>query len=327
MMDARRIVLAPEQPSANGGFTVSMVRRFFRALCAVAPDTAARLAEKLWFRPPRPGISPASREFLATGEEMSLIVNGGRVAAWSWGAGPTVILMHGWGGYGAQMQSFVEPLVRAGFRAVAFDAPSHGASQPGAHGARQSTFFEFRDVMLELSRRDESVAGVIAHSGGCTAVGTAIRAGWSIPAAVFVAPMASPLRYQRVFQQALGLTDDVLRRFRDRVEKRLSMRWEDLEMPLIPKIIDTPPVLVIHDREDRETSWRESASIADSWPEARLMTTTGLGHRRLLRDPAVVDAAVRHLHGRSRHWIPKSGVEPIEERERNEGGWQAAVQR
>ncbi|MGZ5446135.1 MAG: alpha/beta hydrolase [Thermoanaerobaculia bacterium] len=48
--------------------------------------------------------------------------------AWSWGEGPAVLLVHGWGGHAAQFQSFVEPLVRAGFRAIAFDAPSHGSS-------------------------------------------------------------------------------------------------------------------------------------------------------------------------------------------------------
>jgi pimeloyl-ACP methyl ester carboxylesterase len=209
-----------------------------------------------------------------------------------------VILMHGWGGFGAQMQAFVEPLVRGGFRAITFDALSHGGSDAGADGARQSNFFEFRDVLLELSRRVEPLAGVIAHSGGCTAVGTALRAGWRVPAAVFIAPMASPLMYQRVFQQALGLSDDVLRRFHANVEERLSFRWEDLEMPLIPKTVATPPVLVIHDRDDRETSWREGATIAEAWPDARLVTTRELGHRRLLRDVSVVEEVVGFVAAR-----------------------------
>jgi hypothetical protein len=46
--------------------------------------------------------------------------------------------------------------------------------------------------------------------------------------------------------------------------------------------------LVIHDREDVEVPWREGAAIAAAWPGAELLTTQGLGHRRILRDPAVV---------------------------------------
>jgi len=49
-------------------------------------------------------------------------------------------------------------------------------------------------------------------------------------------------------------------------------------------------VLVIHDREDRETSWQDGADVAASWPGATLITTTGLGHNRILRDPSVIDA-------------------------------------
>ena len=123
----------------------------------------------------------------------------------------------------------------------------------------------------------------------------AMRAGWRVPMAVFIAPMASPLAYRRMFQQALGMTDDVLHRFSAGVERRLGARWEDFEVPSLAARIETPPLLVLHDREDRETSWREGAEIADAWPHARLVTTTGLGHRRLLRDPEVVASVVRFL--------------------------------
>jgi pimeloyl-ACP methyl ester carboxylesterase len=49
-----------------------------------------------------------------------------------------------------------------------------------------------------------------------------------------------------------------------------------------------PPLLLVHDRQDAETGWSDSEAIARAWPGARLVTTTGLGHRRILRDPAVV---------------------------------------
>jgi pimeloyl-ACP methyl ester carboxylesterase len=50
----------------------------------------------------------------------------------------------------------------------------------------------------------------------------------------------------------------------------------------------TPPLLLVHDRQDAETGWADSDAIARAWPGARLVTTTGLGHRRILGDPAVV---------------------------------------
>ena len=50
----------------------------------------------------------------------------------------------------------------------------------------------------------------------------------------------------------------------------------------------TPPLLLVHDGQDAETGWADSEAIARAWPGARLVTTSGLGHRRILRDPEVV---------------------------------------
>jgi pimeloyl-ACP methyl ester carboxylesterase len=180
---------------------------------------------------------------------------------------------------------------------VAFDAPSHGASGPSRHGRRQSTFFDFAEAMVELGKKFAPVAGVIAHSGGGTAVAWAVRNGWlrtlsNIPGAVFIAPMGSPSAYQRVFADALSIPDPVLERFKINVERRLGFTWPELEIADVSRVADTPPLFIVHDRDDRETSWREGAEIAAAWPDARLITTNGLGHRRVLRDADVAREVV-----------------------------------
>ena len=271
-----------------------------RALSALAPGLAARVAERLWVTPPRPPIRDVSTAFLATGERFELVVDGRTVVAWRWGTGPAVILMHGWGGYGAQMQPFVEPLTRAGFTAVLFDAPAHGVSGPSRLGARRSTLFDFADALNAIARSTPAVDGVIAHSGGATAAAWALRS-WptpSVPPMVFIAPMSSPIKYREILQQRLGFSDRVMRRFIARTERKLGFGWNQLEVPDMAGQVKTPPLLVIHDRGDRETWWSDGAAIADAWPDARLHTTERLGHYRILRDPAVIDEVVRFLKDR-----------------------------
>ncbi|MBV9445637.1 MAG: alpha/beta fold hydrolase [Streptosporangiaceae bacterium] len=65
------------------------------------------------------------------------------VVAESWGAGPVVYLLHGWGGYRGQFGAFVAPLTSAGFRAVAVDVPGHGESGPGAYGRGRGLLPDF----------------------------------------------------------------------------------------------------------------------------------------------------------------------------------------
>ena len=298
-MDARRAVLAPKARSAADA-VLPLLRFGFRTLSAVSTGLAARAAERVWFTPPRSRISPASAAFLGTGTRADIALSGRRVAAWSWGEGPAVLLVHGWGGLGAQFQKFVQPLVQAGYRAVAFDAPSHGASGPSRHGRRQSTFFDFAEALVALAKTVEPVAGVIAHSGGGTSVAWALRNGWSIPAAVFVAPMGSPIAYQQVFADALSIPAPVLERFKANVERRLQFKWNDLEVADVPRFAETPPLLVIHDRDDRETSWRESQNVVAAWPDATMRTTTGLGHNRILRDASVIADSIEFITSRTR---------------------------
>jgi pimeloyl-ACP methyl ester carboxylesterase len=294
-MDARQIVLAPEGGETKPtGVVVGVLRAGFRVLSAMSPAMAARAAERIWFAPPHLRIRSDSRAFLATGERRVISLDGRPVVFWSWGTGPTVILVHGWGGLGAQMEPFVARLAGSGYRAITFDAPGHGESVPSRLGGRRSTLFEFADALNAIAN-EADVAGIIAHSGGCTAAAGALAlrpASWAPSRMVFIAPMASPKRYKKIFQRAIGLSEEGLRRFSENTERMLSFRWDDLEVPAMAQRFQPPPTLVIHDRDDRDTDWSEGASIAEAWPDADLHTTTGLGHRRILRDPAIVERAV-----------------------------------
>lgn len=306
-LDSRKIVLTPETVARQSptGVAVGGLRLGFRALGAIAPGLAARAAAQLWFRAPRAKIHPAAREFLTTGKRSTMLVNDRPVALWRWGSGPTVVLMHGWGGYGGQMQPFVEPLVRAGYEAVIFDAPAHGESGPSQLGSRRTTLFDFAHVLDALGRETGEFAGVVAHSGGCTAAAWALTtAQWRARSMVFIAPMASPITYKKMFHDALGLNDEVLRRFTEYTERRFGFSWAEFEVPQMAARTTTPPLLVVHDRDDAETSWQEGAAIADAWPKSLLHTTSGLGHRRILRDAAVVESVTGFVSSQS----PARGV-------------------
>src|ERR1700730_12698450 len=82
-------------------------RAGFRVAGAVAPGAAARLARKLFFTPPRASMRDEERAMLACGEPFALDVRGQRVAGRAWGEGPTVLLVHGWGGHAGQMTPLV----------------------------------------------------------------------------------------------------------------------------------------------------------------------------------------------------------------------------
>src|ERR1700730_8027904 len=74
-------------------------RAGFRVAGAVAPGAAARLAPRLFFTPPRAPVRAEERAVLARGERFELAALGQRVVGRAWGEGPTLLLVHGWGGH------------------------------------------------------------------------------------------------------------------------------------------------------------------------------------------------------------------------------------
>lgn len=281
-----------------------LLRAGMRALGAIHPPSAAALMDRLWFSPPRLALRAPELATLDSGTRLPLSIHGRKLAAWAWGdAGPTVVLLHGWGGHAGQLHAFVAPLRAAGFRVVAFDAPAHGASAAGRLGGRRTTFFEFADALEAVTASEPALACIVAHSGGCTATALAMRAGWMAPASlVFVAPFAKPLDAVDGFAHAFGASPQVVAAFRRGVERRLGHPWADLDITTLDDAYKWRRLLVIHDEDDREVPPAQAEAVAASWPLAQRMATCGLGHRRLLREPAVVARALAFL---------QDGAEPV----------------
>ena len=267
---------------------MALLRAWMRLLSRTAPSRAVSLFDRLWFSALRNAHRADAAAWLAQAEPLDVRVHGRRVAAWSRGHGPTVLLVHGWGGNAGQMRALADPLLARGFRVVLFDAPAHGSSDPSRLGGRRVSMLEIADALRVVAAAAGPIAGLVAHSGGCTATALALRDGWRGPQRIaFVAPFALPSEAIEPFGQAIGASAGVTARFRAMVERRVGRPWTDFDMPGLASRRAVPPLLVIHVRNDREVPPFHGRSVARAWPGARLFETRGLGHRRVLRDAEI----------------------------------------
>ena len=269
--------------------TPRLLRLIFRGLSRVSPAAAAALAMVLFRRPPRHRDSAEERDVLAKAERLFVSLDGKPLAAWRWGRGPAVLLVHGWGSRGSRLASFVAPLTEAGYSVVAFDAPGHGAS-----AGRLSSLPQFIAAIERLGRELGSLEAIAAHSMGGAATTLAMARGLPVRRVVFLAPAADPAGYSERFAEVLGLTPDVLGRMKQSIERRFGSPWDDFDVLRAARKM-TAPLLVFHDRDDRDVAWTDGEAIAVAWPGAELVSTAGLGHRRIVHDPEVVARAVAFL--------------------------------
>ncbi len=265
-------------------------------LQAVAPSAADRRALDLWCTLP-PGAQRRRDLRPGPGEVVRLAApRGGDVVAEAWGTGPVVLLVHGWGGWRGQLGAFVSPLVEAGFRVVALDAPSHGDAAPGALGPGRGMLPEIVDALEVAHDAFGPVVGVVAHSLGCTATGLALRGRLSAHRVALVAPSSAIAAVLGEFSRALGLTARTASHLRGALEQIVDRPLEALDL------VDlgdgpVPDTLVVHDRADKEVPYSVGVAVAEAWSGARLVSTDGLGHHRVLAAPEVVEAVVAHVAG------------------------------
>ncbi|MDP2315551.1 MAG: alpha/beta fold hydrolase [Pseudomonadota bacterium] len=270
------------------------LRAGFATLGTLAPPLATAWAERLFLTAPRPPAPPKEVAALATAHAGSVIVDGLRLATWTWVPlrhpdvpRSTVLLVHGWGGRGGQLAGFVPGLLAAGHAVVTFDAPGHGASE-----GRTSSLVEVgRAVRGVAAALPSPVHAVIAHSMGGAATALALDAGLALARAVFVAPPRAASEWVHTFSAVLGLSDEVRDGMQRNIEGRLQVSWDDLDMATVAPRMQTP-LLVIHDTDDKEVPYAGSSATVAAWPGASLHTTAKLGHKRILDDADVIARAV-----------------------------------
>lgn len=260
-----------------------------RTIARVDRHAAAKVAADLFMRTRRGTPSERSRAQLALLRPFTVQAPIGRLAGWYAGDGPPVYLLHGWNGRGTQLTSFVTPLVSAGFRAVLFDAAGHGDSD----GDRAHIGL-FRDSLAAVVALQGRPAGVIAHSlGAAASAHLASRGGLADAPLVLVGTAGDPSQWVRTHLGGAGLLDgEVGEAMRARLQELTGIALDDIPLS---RLAPRQPVLFVHDLHDEDTSYAGAAPLAALWPDARLVTTEGLGHTRVLRDPAVVATAVRFL--------------------------------
>lgn len=276
--------------------SLRLARAALQTAFAFSNGLGGSLAERLFTSPRRYDRPDRERAILMSGRSFEVEVTlrsprwrgaKTRVAAWRWGSGPTVLLVHGWEGRGSQLGALVEPLVASGLSVVAFDAPGHGDS-PGS----RLYLTDQADVITDVAAHVGPLHATISHSFGSAAVLLAhARGGVDAPLNVAISPNVLIDDAVARFARLVALDDLERSALESALARHTGLGLDALQLGALVGRRDGN-LLVIHDREDGEVSIRHGDALAASWPGARLEVTEGLGHRKILRDPAVVAETV-----------------------------------
>lgn len=276
-----------------------LTRAALQTAFVVSDNLGASFAERLFTTPRRHARPDREKAVLATAREGSVTVTlrsprheGQRlhIPTWRWGFGPTVLLVHGWEGRGTQLGAFVEPLVKAGLSVVTFDAPGHGDAPD-----HRLYLTDLADTIADVASAVGPIHGLVAHSFGAAGVLLAgLRNDFRVTRNVMIAPNViiddAVIRFARM----VGLDDADRIVLQQRISDHTGVTLDALRLTNLTASRDER-LLIVHDRADREVGINHGERLALLWPNAQLIATDGLGHRRILRDEDTITAAVALL--------------------------------
>ncbi len=275
--------LPPLPPLRQQRRGLGALRAAFRTAGRIAPGATARVAEALFFKTSRPEPREEEEAFLATASRFEVRAAGQTIAGYRWGAGgPLILFAHGWWSSAGRFAALADSVLAAGGQAVAFDAAGHGRSS-----GWRSSMPEFAASLRAVVHHVGPVRAVVGHSLGGAAAIFALSRGLPAERAVVIAAPSDLPAWAHRFRDAAGLSPSVYSRMQRNMERRLRVTWQDLEIPVAARLLRLPG-LVIHDIHDPDVPWTEGENIAAAWPGSELLTTHGLGHRAMLRDPEVI---------------------------------------
>lgn len=267
------------------------IRAMFRVAGMLAPEAVGQYVGRKMFRPRR-SEKPVTIPFPNFGAEKIPATHLDRpLNVHAWGTGSkTVLLVHGWEGDITDMSEFVMPLLKQRVRVVALELPAHGDS---VHADT-----DVHDAAAAIRAAVSSIGalhGIIAHSLGAAAATVYLSENplWA-SRLVLIAPGGDLGLDIQCLCKALSLPKRACTALIRYVSARYGRPIEQCSTAIAAKAVHIP-TLIFHDRADRITPFSEAEEISRSFAQARLVPTSQLGHRRILRDPLVVSRAVDFL--------------------------------
>ncbi|MUJ29593.1 alpha/beta fold hydrolase [Aliivibrio fischeri] len=237
------------------------------------PSHAKKMGRKLLLTPVRTKPKNTEPNGLI---KSKLTSTEGTLSLYKLGKGPIWVLAHGWSGNSSQFYPLMEYIASKGFTAIAFDHPAHGESE-GKH-AHLPAFIEGLNAVLDSC---DEVAGVIAHSMGTSAVLECRHYQLQQTPLLLIAPVLNYTENlfssiersgysMKLFTAIVGDIEEQYQRTIDSFNPYQRLQQRETQ------------TIIVHDKEDRFSSFELSKAAAEHIEQVTLYPTIGLGHGRVM---------------------------------------------
>ena len=247
----------------------------------IAPQKAVAIALDI-FRTPRKGrVQSYQKKFLKKFNRVELSFDHMSVATYDNGkSGRKILLCHGWESNSYRWRKLYKELNKTDYNVIFIDAPAHGGS--GSEKFDGKIYAGFIGAAFDHYKPDI----LIGHSVGAYSAIYAMSE-YKPLSIQKVVILASPDKFidisERYFNM-IGLSGRLRKRYFEKVESMFGLPANYYNASDFAKNIAVEGI-IIHDKEDTVNLFYEAEAIHSSWPNSKLISTSGFGHS--LQDESV----------------------------------------
>ena len=248
---------------------------YINILSYIYPKKASWLAYK-FFSHPRDGrlIKEALPEVRKGADAEMITHNDFLFQMYTWKGNDTkVLLMHGWESNASRWEQLIGYLKKSGCTIIAVDAPAHGLSSGAEFNIPQ--YAEFVNVVVEKVKPNY----LVGHSlGGATAV--FFQSHYPNDYIEKIVVLGAPCDLTTILKNYAGmlsLNSNVFQLLEKHFFEHFRIKTHEFSGRIFASKIKIKG-LIAHDVHDTVVSFKEGRKMAEAWPSAKFITTSGLGH-------------------------------------------------
>ncbi|MFC4025878.1 alpha/beta fold hydrolase [Zunongwangia endophytica] len=252
----------------------------------LSPFLASKFAAKLFLTPLNYKLPQREKEMDSNSVQSKVILpkSNREIVIYEYGkSDKKVLLVHGWSGRGTQLSKIAEALLKLGFSTVSFDAPAHGKA-PG----KMSMMPHFIEAIHFLKKKHGPFHSIVGHSLGGMSTLKVLKEGFPANKAVIIGTANSITKLTEEFVQNLHMDKEVAYLLKSNFDEKFGQDMDNYSGAISAQSVFTP-TLVIHDKDDVDVNYRCAEEIHKQLKSSELYLTEGLGHRRILGDPTVIN--------------------------------------
>lgn len=263
-----------------------------KILTSVSPYLASRFAALLFLTPFRYKLPEREKKMDRESKQTRLMLPHYQreIVVYEYGNSPKKILLaHGWSGRGTQLSVMAEELLKAGYGVVSFDAPAHGKA-PG----KRSMMPHFIEAIELLNEKSGPFEAVVAHSLGGMSSLKAVSDGLPVKKLVIIGTANSITHITREFARNMKMNNKVAAKMKTYFDNKFEVDMDTLSGAVSAEGVKIP-TLVVHDEDDVDVHVSSAYEIHKRLENSELHITKGLGHRRILGNPEVINKIIAFL--------------------------------